>query len=403
MSIDKITNNRFSESKKMDESDKTSLIKECQTFDQLYDVLEKIGSVEGSKSNYEPHELINIIDKVRKGELTLEYITRTYGLREAVGNLLLDNETPSPKKPPEFKAAVALELPRLESTQQKNEVFNNPNPDVPPEINTAVALDIPSGEYLDKVNIKSEDAPDSPISPLTEEELDFYLRADAEDNQRYSGTYESNLYTAPGDYLNINKPEVESRYKSLKQKYDRYESILRPNSFEALTLNLQNSSIQIENESINGQELLQAIDKVKKGEMLLSQLPASLRNGIASLVAKNIFVRLKNEPSVEIRDHEWDMIMQTHPPKADYLGNRNSIGYPKIGDNNIRFKNSTIEGTLVWANSSIVLIKTALGFQAFPSDTVLMDNNKTSTQNNDEDTLKRNIKKRSLKQRPLPR
>lgn len=58
------------------------------TFEQLKKALEESGGIQGSKDFYEPEQLKSLIERVRKGDLELTYITRTAGLREKVKELM---------------------------------------------------------------------------------------------------------------------------------------------------------------------------------------------------------------------------------------------------------------------------------------------------------------------------
>jgi hypothetical protein len=64
------------------------MINDAQSFAELYQVIEQIGGLQGSQQFYQPSELKNIIERVRKGELNIYYITRTAGLRSKVEELI---------------------------------------------------------------------------------------------------------------------------------------------------------------------------------------------------------------------------------------------------------------------------------------------------------------------------
>lgn len=55
-----------------------------ENFNQLYSVLEKLGSLEGSQTTYSSAELKKLIEEVRTGAKTADYVTRTGGLRMQV-------------------------------------------------------------------------------------------------------------------------------------------------------------------------------------------------------------------------------------------------------------------------------------------------------------------------------
>jgi|GEM_PF-1047210 hypothetical protein len=59
----------------------------AQSFAELYQAIEQVGGLQGSQQFYQPSELRNIIERVRKGELDTSYITRTGGLRSRVEDI----------------------------------------------------------------------------------------------------------------------------------------------------------------------------------------------------------------------------------------------------------------------------------------------------------------------------
>jgi hypothetical protein len=71
---------------------KTETIENADDFDKLFKIIEETGGLQGSHTLYKPHELKDIINKVRNGELNLTYITRTGGLRGKVEELLSKNK-----------------------------------------------------------------------------------------------------------------------------------------------------------------------------------------------------------------------------------------------------------------------------------------------------------------------
>jgi len=65
-----------------------SLVQQAQTIDELKEVLLKIGSIEGTERTYEPVEIINYIDGVMEKKTDIHFITRKYGIRNKVRELL---------------------------------------------------------------------------------------------------------------------------------------------------------------------------------------------------------------------------------------------------------------------------------------------------------------------------
>lgn len=72
------------------ELDKTcrELIEEAEDWDSLFETLKQIDVVPGTGKNYFADKLISYIEKIKKGDMELEYLPRTYGLRDKVGKLL---------------------------------------------------------------------------------------------------------------------------------------------------------------------------------------------------------------------------------------------------------------------------------------------------------------------------
>lgn len=66
-------------------------IKDAQTFEELYDALDRIGELHGSgNKTYSAEELKKRIGLAREGQATMltEWVTRTGGLRKKVRELL---------------------------------------------------------------------------------------------------------------------------------------------------------------------------------------------------------------------------------------------------------------------------------------------------------------------------
>lgn len=68
------------------------LIEEASSFDDLYETLRQIGGVEGTGKFYPAQKLIECIDGVRSGLISIGYVTRTHGLRDKVEQLLLKDK-----------------------------------------------------------------------------------------------------------------------------------------------------------------------------------------------------------------------------------------------------------------------------------------------------------------------
>jgi len=70
------------------ESSRFSQVRQVKSFDQLNHLIDRFGLVVGSRELFSPNKLKKIIEQVREGNLGLEYVTRTYGLRAKVEELL---------------------------------------------------------------------------------------------------------------------------------------------------------------------------------------------------------------------------------------------------------------------------------------------------------------------------
>jgi hypothetical protein len=68
------------------------LIKSAKNFDELSKhYLVQIGGIQGSSKYYETSELQRLINEVRRGTKTIDYITNATGLRDKVAELLVSD------------------------------------------------------------------------------------------------------------------------------------------------------------------------------------------------------------------------------------------------------------------------------------------------------------------------
>lgn len=65
-----------------------SAIRKAVSFDELFKALEAAGGLQGSKQTYDVSELKGMINMVREGKISLDFITKTTGLRQRVADLL---------------------------------------------------------------------------------------------------------------------------------------------------------------------------------------------------------------------------------------------------------------------------------------------------------------------------
>jgi len=75
----------------------------ADSFDALYDVLDELGSIQGTQMDYDAGMLKRAIQGVRNGVSDLNIVTRTNGLRRKVSELL----NPSPVAPAETPSEVS--------------------------------------------------------------------------------------------------------------------------------------------------------------------------------------------------------------------------------------------------------------------------------------------------------
>ena len=68
-------------------------LERAESFDSLYEAIRSIGEVEGTQKTYSSEEVIKVIERVRHGHRSIDFVTRSYGIRDAVERLLVDNKT----------------------------------------------------------------------------------------------------------------------------------------------------------------------------------------------------------------------------------------------------------------------------------------------------------------------
>ncbi len=355
------------------------LIERSGNFEDLYRVLERVCPIRGTQAMYFAEQLINIIDRVRRGELTIDYVTRTHGLREKVASLL-HKVTPEP--PPPREAMVALEIPKNGNEESAVAVdVDSVQPPDPESDSASVTLEIKKGlfesEVVEQQNI--------PLSPLTDEEEAFYARAKSEYDQRFTTEYRLNLQSVPHLYLNIADPEVLRRFQEIDIKVQQIKDIENASSFESLYNLLRTFSFENSGETISGKELIYQIEQFRNGNAELSQLPEMLHHGIIKLVAKEIEGRLQKEENIEIKDFEWRCFMQLFPQDKNFLGNRVWVGYPNIGSENVTVREDgadvIVEGRLVWGDEHMLVFQNQNNFKTISTEKVVMENGKTFAEN----------------------
>ena len=67
-------------------------LEHVQSFDELYQSIRQMKEIEGTLKTYTPDQLILIIERVRHGHRPIEFITRSYDIRDAVERLLQNDK-----------------------------------------------------------------------------------------------------------------------------------------------------------------------------------------------------------------------------------------------------------------------------------------------------------------------
>jgi len=359
--------------------EKAEMIRESKSFDDLYEAIQKIGPVEGSTEVFEPDNLIDIINRVQSGELTLTYVTRTHGIRDAVERLMKQ----APDDPKEREAAVALELPKEEVESAVIEETERREPPELSEREAAVALELPVEKEEVVAKASPEQSKEPPIEPLNDRDREFYEDASESGVTGLRVRYPQN----EGDR------QLQERYISLQKRLSQIKRLNDPVSFEQLQKTLASTSGFKEGDSIlESGQILSTIEKIRKGEEKIDVLPQTLRWGVEKLVAEDVLDRLKENKTIEIKDHEWDIFLQKFPVQQDYLGSRTSNyahEYPKIGDKNLRTRDAEIDGELVWSDGKEAIFKTENGFRNVPLEDIVFAEGKTYKEIKDEEDKKR--------------
>lgn len=358
------------------------VIKRVSNFSELYEALDRVCPLKGSQGVYSSDELIDIINRVREKELPIEYVTRTYGLREKVSELL--NKSPAPNDHPPSEAAVALEIPRSEH-EVPGSKFDEPteSPDGPDPSGAGAQVEYYEDTKQERVTMEKN--PVDPIIPLTEEEQAFYNQAKIEEGQRFSDNYRMNVESAPDRYLNLNDPEVQKRYEVVAGKVELLNSLDSPKSLESLYEVLKTHDLETEDRVMDGEELMLEIEQVLSGNTELGSLPEILQTGLTKIIARQVQEKLQNINGSELKLFEWECFLRVNPPHQDFLGNRNIISYPRLGERGVLIKEGDlaieIEGELVWANNDVIIVKDGEHYKSFSTQDIVMGNGKTLLEN----------------------
>lgn len=148
------------------------MIRETQTFDELYDVLDKISEIPYSNGKLQSaQDWIGIINKVRDGSYDIDRITRTYGLRDAVIRLL--DKKFEPNNPP-LSSGAAMSQPKYMSQESEDSTLN-PVPDDPKEPSFTQQAHPQSMQPIsDQENMPIKPEPDGPMSPASNAKIPLF-------------------------------------------------------------------------------------------------------------------------------------------------------------------------------------------------------------------------------------
>ncbi len=171
--------------KAMREKIAPQMIKTVQTFGELYNVLEKIGEISGSNNKpYFYEDLIRIIDKVRDGSYDISYVTKTYGLRDAVIRLLDKKPIPNDPQPVTPTGAEMPYSTNLKQSSAKDQLITPDNPDNPTSPQSTYSQKIsPTSEESDQLPTSSN--PDDPTSPQSPQSTHFQNKSH-DTNQKHT-------------------------------------------------------------------------------------------------------------------------------------------------------------------------------------------------------------------------
>lgn len=108
---------------KSEETRAETIINSAQSFDQLKSGLQELGRIKGSDGNiYSADELCDMVENVKEGTLSVNFLTRTFGLREKVRFLLegsdLEGQTREAVQSSAQLIAVAEDFQQLEQILQ---------------------------------------------------------------------------------------------------------------------------------------------------------------------------------------------------------------------------------------------------------------------------------------------
>jgi hypothetical protein len=390
------------------DTEKEKTIRSSHTFEQLYSALDKVGSIKGSSELFQPEDLKSKIERVRAGTLDLNFITRTFGLRETVAELLEQDER-SPKPKPPFQATVALELPSEEVSKEEVSLEDSSPKDPSPFEAGATASAEKARRPEDEDSFDPIDDEPDPKEPSSDISIEEPKDMETHDELGEVPTDPvPTLSPEDADFLKQAEKDLrsplrrEERYfeiLSRKQTIDRQrDDILYAKSFADLQDALNSTNAE------NTAELAKRIERVWNGTGTLDDLPQSIRSGAENVLATQAVEKLERNQQVSLQSQEWNAFLTRNPVDLNYLGNRVSMlyNYPAIGAMDVKTREGIIDGELVWANEEGAIFKKGDTFVRVPMEEIVMDNDKTYGEIKKEQEVRSRLSKNKLQAREIP-
>lgn len=348
--------------KEITEQEKEKLIKDSLSFENLYRAISKIGIIRGTGAVYNPNTMIDLIEKVKGGQKNINIITRTYGIRDKVKDLLTRPLDPLKTK----EAAAALELPKEEpEIVVAEELIGGDGPG--PHISDRKKTDEIKIEKIRQelgINLPIIE----PLSPQEEKLLDEYQR-------HVQGLY----------YFDGQSKEDEEKGRSLYTRNWNYLNLINTQSLEYFS---KIKGYKDGEYYISSENILECVEALKLGKTLPYELPEQLQRSIESAISNEIFSDFEKGIFLSLGEqHLWELFIKYHPVNNDYLGERIGISigfeYPHIGDVDLIAEDDApgervlLEGELVWCDGKIAIFKTEQVYNSIPFESIIMKNGKS--------------------------
>lgn len=280
----------------------SEMMQNANSFDDLYKAMRRnydIRFSDGTAKN--PNYFVDVIEKVRSGELEINYITRTGGLRSKVEELLKNRKQESVEKEKSSKIEFPQDIKLVKSLQGKLAEYEErlqkqvkENPQKPPELFADTKYKI---AILQELLLKGE---------VDGEKL--FKKITSESNEAFDFGAFDNAYAVIEDYAktggkNTNggtglKVENTSGVKSKEQsEADLKEKISSVKNFDELYKLIENiKGIQGSSEFYSSSELKQRIEGFRRvsgklgaetGYNMITRL-GGLRDKVRELVRKEL-------------------------------------------------------------------------------------------------------------------